>query len=369
MGAGLAGCSVARYLAASGQRVLVLDRGGVGAGASGRNGGFLLRRADPWIEGLRRAAIAIYAELEDEGPLGCGLRARQLLLVAAHGEELADAEAHARQVDGAAVDARTEPWLADDLAGAFAIDGSYEVEPMAATAAMADAAARAGAQFELGVEATRLSIAHGAVDGVVTDRGIRSGSRVIAAAGPATARLLATAGVHLPLAGARGWLMELAPLDRPLGWVIEQALWPSQEAMAAIAAAPSLGEVAAAPIGPPELVSLLMGQRPSGGIVVGTSINRSLREEPEGEKTLQAVAANAARIVPPLSAARAVGAWSGRRAMTPDGRPVVGDVPGIGGLAVASGFSSVGMVTAPETCRRLAVGAADPELSPARLLE
>ena len=253
------------------------------------------------MERLWHAAIEIYAGLEDDGPHGCDLGSQPLLLVAADGDELAHAEEYARCVDGTPVDPRTERWLADGLAGAFAIEGSYSVEPMAAAAAMADAAERAGAEFELGVEVTRLSIIGDSVGGLMTDRGARKASRVVVAAGPATVRLLASAGVHLPLSAARGWLVEIAPLERSLDWVIVQALWPPQHEMATIAASPTLSELAAQPVGAPELVALLLGQRPSGSVVVGTSINRSLRDEPEGCETVQAIAANAARIVPLLA--------------------------------------------------------------------
>ena len=42
--------------------------------------------------------------------------------------------------------------------------------------------------------------------------------------------------------------------------------------------------------------------------------------------------------------------------MTPDGMPVAGPVPGVDGLEVAGGFSSIGMVTIPAACKRLARG-------------
>ena len=45
--------------------------------------------------------------------------------------------------------------------------------------------------------------------------------------------------------------------------------------------------------------------------------------------------------------------------MTPDGLPAVGPVPGIDGLEVAAGFSSIGMVTIPAVCRRLVEGGAE----------
>jgi glycine/D-amino acid oxidase-like deaminating enzyme len=61
-----------------------------------------------------------------------------------------------------------------------------------------------------------------------------------------------------------------------------------------------------------------------------------------------------------------VAAWSGRRGMTPDGLPVVGPVPGVDGLEVAAGFSSIGMIVAPAACRRLADGETPPEHDPGR---
>jgi len=104
------------------------------------------------------------------------------------------------------------------------------------------------------------------------------------------------------------------------------------------------------------IVSLLLGGRPAGHCLIGTSLRRSLLEEPEGAETIRRLAERAARVSPHLRDVSVVAAWSGRRAHTPDGLPVAGAVPGIEGLVVAGGFSSIGMVTAPAACRRLAAG-------------
>jgi glycine oxidase len=106
----------------------------------------------------------------------------------------------------------------------------------------------------------------------------------------------------------------------------------------------------------PGIVSLLLGMRPGGGCLIGTSLRRSLLDDPEGPETVRRLAERAVRVAPVLEDVPVVAAWSGRRAHTPDGLPVVGLVSGVEGLVVAGGFSSIGMVTAPAACRRLAAG-------------
>src|SRR4029450_11287040 len=126
--------------------------------------------------------------------------------------------------------------------------------------------------------------------------------------------------------------------------------------MASGVATPTVREVADGAAEEPGLVSLLLGARPRGRCLIGTSLRRSLLDDPEGPETVRRLAESASRVSPALEDVPGVGAWSGRRAHTPDGLPVVGPVPGVEGLVVAGVFSSIGMVTAPAACRRLAGG-------------
>jgi D-hydroxyproline dehydrogenase subunit beta len=68
------------------------------------------------------------------------------------------------------------------------------------------------------------------------------------------------------------------------------------------------------------------------------------------------LAERAVRVAPPLVNVPVVASWSGRRAMTPDGLPVVGPAGGVDGLEVLGGLSSIGMITAPGVARRLVTG-------------
>jgi glycine oxidase len=289
-----------------------------------------------------------------------------MLLLAVERGELEHARAYADAVGGQEIDLRDDPWFADDLAGGFVIEGGYTLDAMGATAAMAEAAARAGVELRLGCEAKRLLTRGDRVTGVATDEGILPADRVVLATGPRLRFLLRTVGADVPVTASRGWLLETARVDPPPRYAIEQAAWPLQDEMARHVGAPTLTEVAQGGAEEPGLVSLLLGGRPAGHCLIGTSLQRSLFEEPEAPETVRRLAERAVRVSPALRDAPVVAAWSGRRAISPDGLPVVGPVPGLERLELAGAFSSIGMVTIPAACRRLVQGGAD-AFDPGRL--
>jgi D-hydroxyproline dehydrogenase subunit beta len=344
------------FLVRSGARVTVVDAGGIGAGASGRNGGFLFRQPLGWINDLHADSIAIYEELAEDGPVPFDLQPWRMLVLAVEEDELEAARAYAGTVGGEEIDLRADSWFADDLAGGFVVEGGYTLDAMSATTAAAEGARRSGVDFRLGCEAKRVIVSAGRVTGLATDDGVLPCERVVLATGPRLRLLLRSAGTDLPIAASRGWLVETARIDQPPPYAIEQALWPLQEEMASVAGTPTLADVAEGAAEEPGIVSLLLGGRPAGHCLIGTSLRRSLRDDPEGPETVRRLAERAARVSPKLADVPVVAAWSGRRAHTPDGLPLVGAVPAVDGLVVAGGFSSIGMVTAPAACRRLADG-------------
>jgi D-hydroxyproline dehydrogenase subunit beta len=288
-----------------------------------------------------------------------------MLLLAVEQAELEHAHSYARAVGGAEVDLREDPWFANDLAGGFVIEGGFTLDAMGATTAMAESARRRGVEIRHGCEAKRILTAGGRVRGLATDEGILSTGRVLLATGPRLRFLARTAGADLPVTASRGWLLETSRVDPPPQYAIEQAAWPVQEEMGVLVGAPTLSEVAAGAAEEPGLVSLLLGGRPGGHCLIGTSLRRSLLEEPETPETVRRLAERAVRVSPVLRDVPVVAAWSGRRAVSPDGLPLIGGVPGVEGLEVAGAFSSIGMVTIPAACRRLVKGGAE-AFDPAR---
>jgi glycine/D-amino acid oxidase-like deaminating enzyme len=282
-----------------------------------------------------------------------------MLLLAVEEGELEQARAYASAVGGQEADLREDPWFADDLAGGFVIEGGFTLDAMGATTAMAEAARRAGVEFRLGCEAKRLLADGDRITGVATDEGVLASDRVVLATGPRLRFLLRSVGADAPVTASRGWLLETARVDPPPRYAIEQAAWPLQDEMAGHVGAPTLAEVAEGAAEEAGLVSLLLGGRPAGQCLIGTSLGRSLLEEPETPETVRRVAEQAVRVSPALRDAPVAAAWSGRRAVSPDGLPLVGPVSGLEGVEVAGAFSSIGMVTIPAACRRLVHGGAE----------
>ena len=69
---------------------------------------------------------------------------------------------------------------------------------------------------------------------------------------------------------------------------------------------------------------------------------------------LDEVLAAGTRVVPALADSRFLEAWAGLRPATPDRLPVIGRVPGVEGLVLATGHFRNGILLSPVTARLVA---------------
>jgi D-hydroxyproline dehydrogenase subunit beta len=377
VGGGVVGCACALALADRGLGVVVLERAGLAAGASGRNRGLLLPHPEPGSEVLYRESVAGYRRLAEEGGIAFDLRPTALLVVAADDAGLAEAErlaavlvgfGHAVEPLDPAMLAKLEPCLAPDLAGGYRQDEGWELDPTAATLALAAAARRAGAVFRTHDQAHRLLVEGDRVTGVVVDGGPLAAGAVVLATGPWTRPLAARAGVDLPVGGARGWLLQTAPLPWTVGHTLLDAGWATPGDPTSPGRAPTVEELAGGADGTEPWSAFALQQGAGGHAVVGGSLAASLREDSEHPETARGLARRALRFVPGLAGVPVVAAWSGVRPVTPDGHALVGPVPGLPGLWVAAGHGPIGVLAAPATARMLAEhlvgGRPDPAAAP-----
>jgi sarcosine oxidase subunit beta len=352
---------------------MLLERAELAAGASGRNHGLLLSPLDPELIPMSAASSTLYDEIEPVSPIPLGLDPRPIgfLVVAADASEsgAARSEAESAAAGGVRIEPvtgedlrRLEPSLAPDLAEGWLLDDGRRLDPAALTVALGLLAGQHGADVASHVTVRALHMEGHRVRGVVTDEGLVPADAVVLAAGPWSGSLLRPLGIHLPLTGARGWLVHLAP-ERPVlsrlinraGWHIlgEESGQPPQRAEDVAAAYPE-----------PDLGTLLQ-QNPDGTLLAGGSRQPVVTPEPEDPGVPRRILQAAIRLVPSLSDATVLSAWWGIRPMTPDGRPIVGPVRN--GLVVATGHGGQGVILGGGTATLAAsmVLGDDPPFDPA----
>ncbi len=185
--------------------------------------------------------------------------------------------------------------------------------------------------------------------GVVTDEGRLEADAVVLAAGPWSPGLLRPLGVRPPIVGARGWLVHLLPSERVVGRLVERAGWHAVGGEEEIEPLPAGGFGEAAP---EAVVGTLLQPNPDGTLLVGGSRQRVVTSEPEDPDVPRRLVRGAADLVPAVGEAEVLSAWWAVRPMTPDGRPIVGEVRD--GLVVAAGHGSQGVILGGGTGRLVA---------------
>ncbi|GAA2255797.1 FAD-dependent oxidoreductase [Streptomyces ruber] len=363
VGGGIAGCAAAERLAGQGLSVLLLERGPLAGGATGRNQGGLLPSPLPACGGLFAEAVAYYARAERESEVSFRFRPHGYLLVAADEEGMDRARGHGRALTEAGFPTHEvgprelrelEPGLAPDLAGAVVVEGAHALHPVLAATALAARAARAGAEIRTHTPVRGLTADGGRVTGVVTDDGPLAAGAVVLAAGPWSRSLAQQAGSDVPVFGARGWLVRTVPVTGAVfRHTLMQSTWHGPVGLKRNGP-PLLADVAA-PAATATQVVFSLQPLPGGEVVLGSSSGPALQLDDvrDGEEAVALIAAAAARHAPVLAKTPVRAAWSGVRPMSPDGLPVVGPAAGAPGLWLLTGFGIDGMPLAPGAARLL----------------
>ena len=381
VGGGIVGTAAAAALAEAGAVVTLVERAGIGAGASGRNSGVVQHPFDRALRDLHLESVAEYRNLAADAVLGFGFPAEPagLLLVGLDpagprrvATDLAATWPELRPafLDEAAAN-RLEPALAPGVS-ACRLELGYPVPPAAATRAMARLAERQGARLVVGQAVTGILRAGNRATGVrLADATSVPAGAVLVAAGPWSPELVDPTGAWRPIRPVWGVVVDVG-LAAPPRHVLEEAAM--DEALGEVASTgPGRTAPAEAPAGDgPDAA----GDRPEFSLV--TAAGRSslgstfLEREPEPGPWLPRLVARGRRFVlaladGPLGAARVCA-----RPVAIDGRPMIGRVPGLDGAFIAAGHGPWGISTGPASGRRVADlilgrgAGVPPELDPAR---
>jgi len=332
VGAGVVGLSTAYQLARAGLRdILVLERGTVGSGSSGKSlGGF---RVDFSTEVNIRFSLESLKALEgfaDEFGVDPDLRRIGYLMVTPsealaarlreNASRLARFGVEVELLAPGEIGARWPYLYTADLAGGTFCAQDGTVGPSELAQGYAAGARRQGVTILEGAEVVGIETRGGRVIGVRTRTERVATSRVLCAAGAWSAWIGRMVGVEIPVRPVRRQVFVTGPCPAIRGVV-------------------------------PQVVEVGKGwvfRREGAGFLIYGPQDPA----PDGVASLDwgsvgwAVAAAAHR-VPPLAEAEVVGGWAGLYDISPDNHAILGPVPGLEGFYVATGFSGHGIMHSP----------------------
>jgi glycine/D-amino acid oxidase-like deaminating enzyme len=331
-GGGVIGAAIAYFSSLKQAEVMVIERTGVACAASGKSGGFL---ALDWCDGsalapLARRSFELHAELASAFEGKWGYRRLETLSVVASARRPLHAASRLAPPEWLARDALVQQRLGTTATTA-------QVHPAQFTRGMLDAAIERGARLRAGCVTGLARSADGSrVSGVFVDGELIEGDAVVIAMGPWSA----LASQWLPLPMVYGLKGHSVILRNPIP-ISPHALFVECEA--------SDGSVNTPEVFP----------RPDGTVYVcGLSSVAPLPPDP-AEVTSDAAAQSQLKAMirtfaPALADARIVAAQACYRPLTSDGLPLIGPVPGVPGVYVATGHSVWGMLNAPATGEAMA---------------
>ncbi len=342
IGGGVIGTTAAWQIASAGAEVVLLERGALASGATGRSQGLVLPPDHAELVPLWRESVALYGALADRRDFGFDREPIGTLLLATSEEQQAalDAVPHAGERLDAAGVAEAEPGLAPGMAGGLLIAEGRRSDPGALAASAAAEARDAGADIRAHVEVKRL-----VRGGVVTDAGRIDAPTVLLAAGAWSRPLARMTGHELTVRPVRGWIALVAPGPPVLRHAVYEAEYtaPDGPVPGGPVTLADLAEGTVAESGPAPVHALGIHQNADGTVVVGASRSAALHEGAESLAGLRGNARRACAMVPGIADREVAATWTGLRPFSHDGLPYIGVLDE--GLVVCAGHGPEGILT------------------------
>ena len=336
LGAGVMGTSIAFHLAKrKAGKIVVLDKDHVGRGGSGRSSALIrMHYSFPPEVQLALVSLKMFQNWQDVvGAPGDFRKTGFMRIVHPHETERLKLNVEMQRKLGATVElidkkelGRLEPdWKVDDVElAAYELDSGYGDGAGVANDFL-QAAREMGTAYFSRTEVASLKTRSGRIAGVVTDRGEISTPKVIAATGPWTRPLIQQAGYDLPIECEyhQVAILRNTPEMKGDGCACIDSMTATYFRSDAH---------------DKFLVGDFYGKRP---------VDPDNFPQRAPDDSLEEIIERACRRVTKLEGAEVMHGITGVYDMTPDCRPLLGEVPGIGGLYVCAGFSGMGFKISP----------------------
>ncbi|MEP6994954.1 MAG: FAD-binding oxidoreductase [Acidobacteriota bacterium] len=336
LGAGVMGASIAFHLARrQAGRILVVDKGDVAGGGSGRSSALVrMHYSFPPEVDLAAASLSIFRRWKDYVGRDGNFRQTGFVRIVPE-NELDKLQKNVAMQREHGVDARVvtrqelaeivPDWNVDDVPLAAWEPGSGYGDGAGVANDFLERAREMGVVYRSQTRVTGFRVARGHVAGVATDRGDVAAPVVVAATGPWSRPLFAGVGFDVPVEGE---YHQVAILKNPPG--LQE---PAPACIDGITTTYFRSEV-----GGLTLVGDFWGQR-------GADPDHF----PQSAST-ESLASLVERVTGRVPALAEAGIWrvvTGVYDLSPDWRPLIGEVPGTSGLFLVAGFSGMGFKISP----------------------
>ena len=346
IGAGIAGASAAYCLTRKGVDVCIVERDAPAAHASGFAFGmvsepFTVSDGTPVAERLLSRSVDLHHGLPEELREACGARYHNVIKAGVRLAQNAREAAHLKQVGisgfraaSANVKGRSDlRWLeygalshieariSEEVIGGLYMGGQLEVAPDGVTKSLVQAAVSSGRADVLTGEVSKIEIENSKVSGVIVGDERLSTRRVVLAAGPWCPEVLRNSpgamDVNLPVTPLKGQIVRFDIGDEiPMPVTI---WWGSDYA----------------------------ASKPDGLLYAGTTEEEAGFDADPTVAGQHAIRGSATSVLPFLQDASVAHQTACLRPIAPDRLPVVGTVPGIDGLVIATGGGRSGIELGP----------------------
>jgi sarcosine oxidase subunit beta len=338
VGGGIMGCSTAYELAKKGQTVILLEKGFVGAEASGRNGGGVRQqKRDPAELPLAMESVKIWQELQGELEWELEYRQGGNIHILGNPERYDFFVEQLRYSQQAGLDVRllspeeTHKLLPTlrkdlDLLGSTYCPSDGNANPLFVCKAYAKAAQQLGAQIREHEPLERLEVKSGRVIAAVTAKAEYRASDFVIATGAWAKPICNQIGLDFPIRVKRSQLM----VTEPLPPVFTEFLSADQ-------------------------CSCYFRQALSGGMHIGIP---SAAIEDHNKTTsydaFKIAGQSCMTLLPFLEKVNIVHSWAGLTNWTPDAVCIIDKAPNVEGFYLTAGHSGHGFCLGPITGRLLA---------------
>jgi glycine/D-amino acid oxidase-like deaminating enzyme len=347
IGAGMVGAATAAALAATGRRVVVVDRSGPLGGTTAAGEGNILvsdKLPGPELE-LALRSVALWREFAGLGrDGGFEFEAKGGVVAAQDGAQLAALLELAERQRAAGVEVtaldpgglrEAEPRIAPGLAGGAFYPQDSQVQPMKAVLAFLRRARRDGARVVSGASVLALERGpDGRAVALVTSRGRVAAPVVVNAAGPWSGEVAERLGTSVPVRPRRGRILVTEPLPPA---VIRHKVYEADYVSAVESDSAALQ------------CSAVVEGTASGTVLIGSSRDGAGFSTAPDPAALAEMARRAVGLFPFLAGVRAIRSYTGFRPASPDHLPVIGADAEVPGLFHASGHEGAGIGLAPAT--------------------